>query len=86
MALVQPDSSSVPLYTGGISDKRILLLSSMIPLSAVCAVGQNDSDSDSESKTTSSRMFVEECLDGATGNYTLTDRWHFMNAPGAQKN
>jgi hypothetical protein len=53
--------------------RRIILLSSILLLSTVWAAAQNDSDSDSESSTASSKMTVEGCLDGAIGNYTLTD-------------
>jgi hypothetical protein len=53
--------------------RRIILLGSILLLSAVWAVAQNNSDSDSESRTTSSKVTVEGCLDGAIGNYTLTD-------------
>jgi len=53
--------------------RRISLLSSILLLSAVWAAAQYDSDSQSESTTVSRKATVEGCLDGAIGNYTLTD-------------
>lgn len=53
--------------------RRIYLLSSILLLSAVWAAAQYDSDSGSESTTASRKMTVEGCLDGAIGNYILTD-------------
>jgi hypothetical protein len=58
---------------GNFQMKTILLLGSILLLSAVGAVAQYGGDSDSASKTTSSKMAVEGCLDGAVGRYTLTD-------------
>jgi len=50
--------------------KRLLLLSSILLLSAVCAVAQYDPPSqDDASKTT-----IQGCLAGSNGNYTLTDK------------
>jgi hypothetical protein len=54
--------------------RRIILLCSIILLSAVwTAVAQSGSALDSESGTTSNKITVEGCLDGAIGTYTLTD-------------
>lgn len=53
--------------------KKILLLSSILLLSAVWAVAQ----SSSQPSTTSSdlgNMTVEGCLSGSVGNYSLTDK------------
>lgn len=54
--------------------KRIILLSSMLLLSAVWAAAQYESDSGSENRTVSRKMTIEGCLDGAIGSYTLTDQ------------
>jgi hypothetical protein len=51
----------------------MILLGSILLLSATWAVAQIESDSENASKTISNRMTVEGCLDGAIGNYTLTD-------------
>lgn len=53
--------------------RRIILLSAILLLSAVWAMAQYDSDSKSESNTSASKMTLVGCLDGAIGNYTLTD-------------
>jgi hypothetical protein len=51
--------------------RRIILLNSILLLSAVWAVGQQyGSDSNGETKF---NMTVEGCLSDAIGNYTLTD-------------
>ncbi len=52
--------------------RRTILLSSILLLSAVWAAAQVDSNSDSE-QTISTRLTVEGCLEGAIGNYTVTD-------------
>jgi hypothetical protein len=54
--------------------RGIILLCSMILLSVAWSVAQQESDSDSDNGTTSRKVTVEGCLDGAIGNYTLTDR------------
>jgi Protein of unknown function (DUF5818) len=73
---------------GGITMRRIFLLSSILLLSAVWAVAQYDSGSTSESKAPASEskapasestapasnMTIEGCLGGAVGNFTLTDQ------------
>ena len=53
--------------------RRIILLSSILLLSAAWAVAQYSSSSDNETSTTSKEMAVDGCLDGAIGSYTLTD-------------
>jgi hypothetical protein len=58
---------------GGITMRKIILFSSMLLLLAVGAGAQSNSDSDGEGKTASNKMTVEGCVDGAIGNYTLTD-------------
>jgi len=45
VAPVQPNSFSVPLYTGGTSERKILLLGAILLLSTVCAVARYDSES-----------------------------------------
>jgi hypothetical protein len=61
--------------------RRIILLSSILLLSAVWMVAQSENDSSESGTSTdyplSSRATVVGCLDGAIGNYTLT------NAAGA---
>ncbi len=52
--------------------RRIILLSTIVLLSAVLAVTQVNSNSARESATAPSTT-IEGCLDGAIGNYTLTD-------------
>jgi hypothetical protein len=64
--------------------KRILLLSSISLLSAVCAFAQYDSkpsDTSTQSSTTtttqsstSDTKTIQGCLSGSDGNYTLTDK------------
>jgi hypothetical protein len=51
--------------------RKIILLNAILLLSSVWASAQYDSDS--ESRTASRKMMVEGCVEGATGNYTLTD-------------
>ena len=50
-----------------------ILLSSLILLSAMGAMAQNDSNSGSVSVTPSVKATIEGCLQGAVGNYTLFD-------------
>src|ERR1039458_8227104 len=57
----------------GVTMRKIILLSSIFLLLSLWAVAQYDSDSDSARKTASSKMTVEGCIEGAIGNYTLTD-------------
>lgn len=52
--------------------RTILLNSILLLLSAVWAAAQADTDSDSE-QTISTKLTVEGCLEGAIGNYTVTD-------------
>jgi hypothetical protein len=52
--------------------KKILLLGSILLLSAVWAVAQYDSQSSSESSGASKT--VEGCLAGSNGSFTLTDK------------
>ncbi len=62
--------------------KRLLLLSSISLLSAVCAFAQYDSkpsDPATQSSTTSTQTStdaktIQGCLSGSDGNYTLTDK------------
>jgi hypothetical protein len=53
--------------------RRIILLSSILLLSAVWAVAQYGSSSENGTETISIERSVEGCLDGAIGSYTLTD-------------
>ncbi len=53
--------------------RRIVLLSAIMVLCAVWAMAQYNSDSNSESNTPATEMILVGCLDGAIGNYTLTD-------------
>lgn len=53
--------------------RRIILLASMLLLSAVWTVAQYGSSSDSKTNTTSREMAVQGCLAGTVGRYTLTD-------------
>ena len=53
--------------------RRIILLNTILLLSSMWAVAQNDSDSARESKALSVKMTIQGCEDGAIGNYTLTD-------------
>jgi hypothetical protein len=52
--------------------KKILLLSSILLLSAVWAVAQYDSQSSGESSS-ASKTTIEGCLSGSAGSFTLTD-------------
>ena len=52
--------------------RSMILLSSILLLSAVWAAAQSVSDSDRESYPPSART-IEGCLDAVIGNYTLTD-------------
>lgn len=55
--------------------RRALLLASILMLSPMWVLaqyGSNSEDTTSRS-TTARRMTIEGCLDGAIGNYTLTD-------------
>jgi hypothetical protein len=59
--------------------RKIFVLSSILLLSAVWAVAQNDSGSTSKSRDTNttgdmSQVTIEGCLGGAVGNFTLTDQ------------
>ncbi len=59
--------------------KRILLLSSILLLSAVWAVAQNDNQSStssqsSQTSSTASETTIQGCLSGANGNLSLTDK------------
>jgi hypothetical protein len=58
--------------------KKLLMLSSVLLLSAVWAVAQYGSqDTSSQSEAASSHsgsMTVQGCLSGSDGNYTLTDK------------
>ena len=57
--------------------KRILLLSSILLLSAVWAVAQYGSQQPSASSQNSSdasKTTIEGCLAGSVGNYSLTDK------------
>jgi hypothetical protein len=55
--------------------KKILLLSSILLLSAVWAVAQYDSQtSASQSSSDSSKTTVEGCLAGSNGSFSLTDK------------
>ncbi len=51
--------------------KRIILLNSILLLSSVWAVAQYENNSGSPGNT--KKMTVEGCIEGAVGNYTLTD-------------
>jgi hypothetical protein len=51
--------------------RRIIVPNAILLLSSVLAPAQYDSDSGS--RTASRKMMVEGCVEGATGNYTLTD-------------
>lgn len=57
--------------------RKIILLSSILLLSAVWMVAQSDNDSSESGTNTgnpnSSRETVVGCLEGAIGNYTLTN-------------
>jgi hypothetical protein len=57
--------------------RRIILLSSILLLSAVWAVAQYDPDTPSQSKTTSLQKTIVGCVDldsnAGIGSYTLTD-------------
>jgi len=52
--------------------RKIILLNAVLLLSSVWALAQYDSDS--EIRTVSRNMMVEGCVEGAIGNYTLTDK------------
>lgn len=59
--------------------KRILLLSSILLLSAVWAVAQYDNQSStssqsSQTSSTASETTIQGCLSGANGNLSLTDK------------
>src|ERR1700681_536383 len=57
--------------------KRIILLSSILLLSAVCAVAQYESQqpsASSQSSSDASKTTIEGCLAGSVGNYSLTDK------------
>jgi hypothetical protein len=61
--------------------KKLAMLSSILLLSAVCAVAQYGSQDNSQnnpssasSSASSGSMTVQGCLSGADGNYTLTDK------------
>lgn len=56
--------------------KKILLLSSILLLSAVWAVAQYDSQSSGSQSSSSdmSKTTIQGCLSGSAGNYTLTDQ------------
>lgn len=56
--------------------KRILLLSSILLLSAVWALAQYDTQSGASSQSSSdaSKTTVEGCLSGSNGSYSLTDK------------
>lgn len=56
--------------------KKLLMLSSILLLSAVCAIAQYGSQDNqsSASANTSNDKTVQGCLSGSDGNYTLTDR------------
>jgi len=54
--------------------KRILLLSSILLLSVVCAVAQYDSQSSASSKSSGASKTIEGCLAGSNGSYSLTDK------------
>src|SRR5450755_3566105 len=53
--------------------RRIVLLSSILLLSAAWAVGQYSSGSD-DKRADASKVTIEGCIAGAAGNYTLTDQ------------
>lgn len=54
--------------------KKILLLSSILLLSAVWAVAQYDSQSSSDSGSAAAKTTIEGCLSGSAGSYSLTDK------------
>jgi len=58
--------------------KKLLILSSILLLSAVCAMAQygsqDTSNQSSASSGTSGSMTVQGCLSGSSGSYTLTDK------------
>lgn len=58
--------------------KRIILLSSILLLSAVWAVAQYESQPSTSSQSSSgssmSKTTLEGCLSGSSGNYSLTDK------------
>jgi len=56
--------------------KRILLLSSILLLSAMWAIAQSSSQpiTTSPSSSDQGNMTVEGCLSGSVGNYSLTDK------------
>lgn len=57
--------------------KRMLLLSSILLLSTVCAVAQYGSQqpsASSQDKSDTSKTTIEGCLAGSVGTYSLTDK------------
>ena len=56
--------------------RRTILLSSILLLSAVWALGQYDTSSNqsSGSQSSTNQTTIEGCLSGSDGNYTLTDK------------
>jgi hypothetical protein len=53
--------------------RRIILLSSILLLPAMWTMAQSVSSSGGENQTDSRTTTVVGCMDGAVGNYTLTD-------------
>lgn len=54
--------------------KKILLLGSILLLSAVWVVAQYDNQSNASTPSSSSKTTIEGCLSGSDGNFSLTDK------------